>query len=260
MAKQRIINTKIWDDSYFSELKVDEKLLFIYLLTNTLTNISGIYEIWLKRIIFDTWISEKRVLEIINKFENDNKIYLRYWYIMIKNFVIYQKLNPSVKKWIEREINLLPKDILIEFYWLNKQNLTPYVQSVYSLLQSAIPNLTKPNLTKPNWTEIITTEVVTKKTLKDLIWEYINKQEFLNKWISEEILNKEMIKFYNYWSQKNPNWKKEHWEKEKTFDVKKRFITWLWNIKTNTFTNEEIIRKQKIQELENKKANLFNKI
>ena len=66
-------------------------------------------------------------------------------------------------------------------------------------------------------------------SLKDLMIEKINKQEFINKWIPEQVLTQEMNKFYNYWVQINPNWKKEHWQKQKTFDVKRRFITWIWN-------------------------------
>ncbi len=57
LAKQRIVNTKFWDDSYITRLTPTEKLLFLYLITNPLTNISGVYELPLKRVAFDTGFS-----------------------------------------------------------------------------------------------------------------------------------------------------------------------------------------------------------
>ena len=50
MSDTRMIKTKFWDDDYISYLDSVEKLLFLYCLTNPLTNIAGIYEITLKRI------------------------------------------------------------------------------------------------------------------------------------------------------------------------------------------------------------------
>jgi hypothetical protein len=39
----------------------------------------------------------------------------------------------------------------------------------------------------------------------------------------------ERKKFYNYWTEKNKSGTKERWELEKTFEVEKRFATWLVN-------------------------------
>ena len=158
MAKQRMINTKIWDDSYFSELKPTEKLLFIYLITNSLTNISWIYEIQLKRITFDTWLNISDLKKILDKLKDDSKIFFYKDYIMIKNFIKNQNINPSVRKWIVRELSEIPKDILNVFYWLNKENLSGYIESVDSLstdcIEPGLLNLTKPNLTKLNREEL----------------------------------------------------------------------------------------------------------
>ena len=38
MAKLRSISTEIWADTWFEELQSDEKLLFIYLITNEKNN------------------------------------------------------------------------------------------------------------------------------------------------------------------------------------------------------------------------------
>lgn len=247
MAKQRIISTKIWDDTYFTELNPNEKLIFIYLLTNWLTNLSWIYEIQIKRISYDTWIWIQDIKKIIDKFTEDKKIYLFEGFIMIKNFIKNQNLNPSVKKWIEREISLIPKNILSYFLSLNKDNLIEYINDINSLLtaypQSGLLNLTKPNLTKLNLTQIPEKEIITTKvvTLKELI-----KQEFTQEFIDEVYKKFNLTKddfiessedFLLYWTEKNKNWTKERWQKQETFDVKLRYRTWMrnsskWN-KTN---------------------------
>jgi hypothetical protein len=52
--KLRSVNTRFWEDPFVEELTPSEKLLFLYLLTNPLANLLGIYEITIKRISYDT--------------------------------------------------------------------------------------------------------------------------------------------------------------------------------------------------------------
>jgi hypothetical protein len=39
MAKQRYVRTSFWTDKYIEELSPNEKLIFLYLLTNECTNL-----------------------------------------------------------------------------------------------------------------------------------------------------------------------------------------------------------------------------
>jgi hypothetical protein len=139
MAK-RMIDTKFWDDPYTSELDPVEKLLFLYYLTNPLVKISGIYEIRIKQVAFDTGIDKEMVMKINERFERDEKIYFKDSWVMIKNFIKHQSLNPSVIKGIERELNDVPNHIIDRLG-------TDWVQAVGNLTKL---NLTKLNLTKPN--------------------------------------------------------------------------------------------------------------
>lgn len=108
MAKNRYIDTKFWDDNYTSNLDPIEKLLFLYLLTNPLTNICGIYEIPLKRIAFDTGIDKEMVSKIIDRFTKENKVkYLNGW-LAIKNWLKHQAEDGNVKKGIENGLKLAP--------------------------------------------------------------------------------------------------------------------------------------------------------
>ncbi len=111
MAKRRLINTKFWSDGYISELSPSEKLLFIYLLTNPYTNISGAYEISLKQMALDTGFERTMVEEILERFKTDDKILYLHGYIVIKNFIKHQELNPKVLKGVENEALNLPNDI-----------------------------------------------------------------------------------------------------------------------------------------------------
>jgi hypothetical protein len=142
MAKQRYINTKFWDDSYVLNLKPLEKYLFLYLLTNSLTNISGVYEISIKRMIYDTSLSVIEIGQIFKKFQKDKKIFYYKGWIFIRNFIKNQSINPSVIQGMRREIGEAPTDILNHFIGCDKVGT--------GCIQEGLLNLTKLNLIKPN--------------------------------------------------------------------------------------------------------------
>ena len=109
-TKSRLVNCKFWDDKYTSNLDPIEKLLFLYFLTNPLTNIIGVYEIEIRRIAFDTGIDKEMVIKIIDRFTADDKIGYYDGYIVIKNFIKFQnEKSPNVKIGIENRIRELPE-------------------------------------------------------------------------------------------------------------------------------------------------------
>lgn len=150
----RYINTNFWKDSYIVDLETDEKLLFLYLLTNPQTNIAGIYELSIREMAFDTDIDKKRIAEIMLKFEKDHKlVYINGW-VALNNWIKHQSKNPKVATGIQRIVDNLPE-------WLQNKLLHPDDDQL-TLLQDSQPigndrkrkpialNLTKLNLTKPN--------------------------------------------------------------------------------------------------------------
>jgi hypothetical protein len=113
MAKKRYINTVFWDDAYVSNLDPSEKLLFIYLITNPCTNISGVYQISLKRVSLDTGIEKEMVSKIFERFQKDNKILYFDGWMAIKNFIKHQNINsPLIVKGIEKELTNTPLECL----------------------------------------------------------------------------------------------------------------------------------------------------
>lgn len=109
MSKNRYINTRFWDDGYITTLDPIEKLLFIYLLTNPLTEICGAYEIPLRRIAFDTGIDKDMVSKILDRFADADRVIYRDGWVLICNFIKHQNANsPTIKTGIEKGLSCCP--------------------------------------------------------------------------------------------------------------------------------------------------------
>jgi hypothetical protein len=91
MSTQRYISTSFWDDEWIHKLDPSEKLLYMYFMTNTLTNIAGVYKIAVERISYDTGFNENTIQHIFEKFENCGKVHRRGEYIAIPSWPKHQK-------------------------------------------------------------------------------------------------------------------------------------------------------------------------
>jgi len=112
MAKKlRSVNTYFWDDSFIQDLNPTSKLLFLYLLTNSLTNVLGIYEITLKRIVFDTGLNELQIKKAFEAFGSLWKVYYIDNYIILPNFLKNQSMNSNMKTGAINVFNELPQNI-----------------------------------------------------------------------------------------------------------------------------------------------------
>lgn len=107
-AKNRLFNTHFWKDVYTGELDPTEKLLFIYLFTNPLANLLGVYEIRLREIALDTGIDSDMILKILKRFESDEKVFYKKGWMCIPNTLKHQKLNPNMVKSVENSISSIP--------------------------------------------------------------------------------------------------------------------------------------------------------
>ena len=103
-----MVSTSFWDDSWVAELEPTQKYLFLYLLTNPLTNISGVYEVRTERIVFDSGLKKSEVTETLSAFEKAGKIVRESSWIGIVNFTKHQSLNPKVKRGIVNELRKAP--------------------------------------------------------------------------------------------------------------------------------------------------------
>lgn len=180
-----MVNTRFWDDNYVSNLDPIEKLLFLYFLTNTSTNICGIYEIPIKKVANETGIDKEMVEKIIKRFSRDKKIYYKNGWIGIVNFIKNQnQQSPQVKKGIERELEQVPNDLKLIV-----------LEGIDTLSHLTKPNLTKLNLTKPKVDSEQSSQVISiidefKK------WTPVAKRWYVNKTQREAC--KDLIEAYGF--------------------------------------------------------------
>lgn len=118
MADFRNIFTRMWNDKWFMSLKTDEKLLFIYLFSNERSSVCGMYELPFRTIVFETGISKNRVSEILNKLQEDKKVYYFDGVVWVVNFKKYNNSGNSVKIKIRimKDIDMTPDGEVKKMY------------------------------------------------------------------------------------------------------------------------------------------------
>ena len=109
--KLRSVNTRFWEDPFIEELTPSEKLLFLYFLTNPLTNLLGVYEITIKRISYDTGINKDAISKAFERFGTIKKAFYIDNYIILPNFLKNQNLNKNMKIAVARQFNDLPIEL-----------------------------------------------------------------------------------------------------------------------------------------------------
>src|SRR5262249_39746853 len=105
-----MVNTNFWVDDYILDLRADEKLLFLYILTNPQTDLCGAYKIASQKIVFETSLSRRRVLEILEKFRLAGKVCYREGWMIVRNFQRHQSsTSQTVQAGIARSLQACPK-------------------------------------------------------------------------------------------------------------------------------------------------------
>jgi hypothetical protein len=74
MATYRKLHTTFWTDPFVEDLSQEQKLFYLYLITNTKTKQSGIYEITKKYIAYETGFGIKEVTELLQFFVEKGKV------------------------------------------------------------------------------------------------------------------------------------------------------------------------------------------
>lgn len=114
MYVKRSISTRIWSDAWIETLSTEAKLLWVYLLTNRETNILGIYEISIKRIAYETWLGEEKVLEILSSFAKERKAFYFDGTVFIPSWLKNQAPNTNMLQSAQRLYDGLPNELIIK--------------------------------------------------------------------------------------------------------------------------------------------------
>lgn len=109
MAGYRQIHTQIWKDEWFIELEPDEKLFFVYLFSNDLASISGLYKIPVRVMANETGIPKDRIEDMLTKFQSDGKVYYGDGTLFIKNMMKFHKnASPKTQEKVLKDIESIP--------------------------------------------------------------------------------------------------------------------------------------------------------
>lgn len=111
MDVRRSINTKIWADEWFENLTAVNKLIWLYLLTNQQTNMLGVYEISIRKIAFETCLTEDQVREAFSLFEEEKKAFYYRNFVILSNWLKNQALNSNMKIAALQTYDRLPNDL-----------------------------------------------------------------------------------------------------------------------------------------------------
>jgi len=201
MSRQRYLDTKFWDDTYIVSLDPIEKLLFIYLLTNPLTNICGIYETSLRRIAFDTGVEQAMVLNILKRFEEDDKVKYQKGYIALKNFTKYQANNEKINKGIVSLLKGIPAELVkwvnIDFNRLGVKEDSLYIGHIYDL--NYVNDNVNDNDNDNSKSDVLSSkDKKEKKLFLDSIYLTTNEYEKLIKEYGKEVIEKKIEDLQRY--------------------------------------------------------------
>jgi hypothetical protein len=122
MSKLRSVSTAFWSDPFIEDLSPDEKLLFLYLITNEKTNMLGIYEASIKKMAFETGLSLDKVKKALKEFERLSKVKYVENYVILLNFLKHQNFNTNMKKSAIDVYNSLPKALKDKSLSISKDN------------------------------------------------------------------------------------------------------------------------------------------
>ena len=104
----------LWDEPFMQKegMTVELKVLYVYLLSNVLSNIAGVYKITDRRILFDLCNPNLDLKAMFNQLRNIKKVYRCGDYVIIKDAPLYiKKMTKSVIKEINEILNELPNKI-----------------------------------------------------------------------------------------------------------------------------------------------------
>ena len=221
MANRRMFSMKIVDTDAFLDMPQSSQLLYFQLAM---------------RADDDGFVSNpKKIMRMLGSNEDDYKV------LVVKKFIIpFESGVCVIKHWLIH--NLIRGDRYIETQWTKEKEMLVIDEktSKYSLNKgenNVIPNgnqmatqvrLGKVSIGKDRGEEKIPSQINKDffeqgETYKAIYEEYVVK-------IDSQVVDREFKKFSLYWTELNATGKKERWEQQPTFDVRRRLYKWFSGI------------------------------
>lgn len=113
MSKHRVVKSDFWIDDYFEDRPVEERLFYLYLMTNPETNILGIYRTTIKRMAFESGLSAKdEIVPILDIWSEKDKVHFIGNHILMVNFQKHNIPSGTMRTGIKTLIGKLPSEII----------------------------------------------------------------------------------------------------------------------------------------------------
>ena len=126
MAVYRQVSINFWQDAFVLSLTPEEKYFYLYLMTNSKSSLSGIYELPYKIIEIETGYNRETVEKLITKFEKYGKIaYSREnSEIMLLNWIKHNKpSSPKTLARVKKELEEIKTKEFVDMYVQLVKNL-----------------------------------------------------------------------------------------------------------------------------------------
>lgn len=224
-----MITPTIWQDPDFGTLDSDAKVMFFGLISNADDEgrLRG-HVSYLKSVIFTySDLSSKKVQKIRDEIVSKMKNVVLYSvggeeYIQLKNWDKYQKQRED--RLVKSEFPSPNDGQVVDIVLSNGIGMPAEVKLVEvkrskEKLEEGAAGAATPKVEAKNFFEFMGNPENPEYALFAQ-----NFHEQSN--IPLEILHRELAKFVNYWTELDSTGRKQRWEKQPVFEVKKRLLTW----------------------------------
>jgi len=107
--KELPIRTEMWGDPYFVSLNKEEKLLWVYLLTNPSINIAGIMREGILLLAMHCSITPDEASSAMERFVTDKKVLYQDNFIFVTNWIEYHCYTERVRAGVDKCIDSIPE-------------------------------------------------------------------------------------------------------------------------------------------------------
>lgn len=153
--KTRIIQTRYWDDQFVNEAHYLTRYLYIYILTSQYINISGIFQLTINKILFETGLDKKQFSIAEKELRDAKKIIFIDGWVFVLNARKNNKYenSPMNSSCYENEVEKVPSGVMDSFKLYQNSSMDTTMDS--SIKQEIINNKQEIN-NKYNNRELVT--------------------------------------------------------------------------------------------------------
>lgn len=104
-------------------LSANEKLLYLYLLTNPHTNLCGMYKVSIRYIAFETGLTLTQVKDALATFSAAGKVLYEQEWVILVNHQKHQTASPKIQAGIKREMSEIPQGVANLRYGIDRVSI-----------------------------------------------------------------------------------------------------------------------------------------